>query len=146
LHFRPRFGHKSLNAPLASAADALFHSFDSNAGFKQLVDERVLERVRELDERGRARGLKGMKPQSDVLVRIGTERDDEGKVSKNGYGVLHLPWLAQQHPEWPEMIRREAAEIRATIREAHGVGLKYVIWAGMGGSAEDKAFNRRQGC
>jgi len=122
-----------------------FHSFDSNAGFKQLVDERALERVRELDERGRARGLGAMKPQSDVLVRIGTERDDEGKVSKNGYGVLHLPWLAQQHPEWPEMIRREAAEIRAAIREAHGVGLKYVIWAGMGGSAEDKAFQQAAG-
>jgi glucose-6-phosphate isomerase len=122
-----------------------FYSFRSNPGFEQLVDDRVVERVRALDQRGRARGPQAMKPKSDTLVRIGTERDDKGKVSKNGYGVLHLPWLAEQHPEWPEMIRREVGEIRAAIREAHGVGLKYVIWAGMGGSAEDKAFHQAAG-
>src|SRR5690606_39239216 len=59
---------------------------------------------------------------------------------KNGYGVLHLPWRAQHHPEWPAMIADEVKEIAAAIRKAHGVTMKYIIWAGMGGSAEDKAF------
>lgn len=122
-----------------------FYSFPFNPGFERLVDERVVECVRELDERGRAKGLRAMKPKSDVLVRIGTERNEKGKVSKNGYGVLHLPWLAQEHPEWPAMIRREVAAIREAIQEAHGVPLKYVIWAGMGGSAEDKAFYQAAG-
>lgn len=122
-----------------------FHSFPFNPGFERLVDERVVERVRDLDERGRVKGLKAMKPKSDTLVRIGTERNGKGKVSKNGYGVLHLPWLASEHPEWPAMIRREVREIREAIREAHGVPLKYLIWAGMGGSAEDKAFYQAAG-
>src|SRR5258708_8013424 len=36
------------------------------------------------------------------------------------------------------MIGREAGEIAAGIERAHGTRLRFLIWAGMGGSAEDK--------
>ena len=43
------------------------------------------------------------------------------------------------------MIRSEIEEVRKNIRRAHGVGVRYLIWAGMGGSAEDKAFYQSAG-
>ena len=122
-----------------------FHSFSLNPGYERLTDESVVERVRDLDRRGRKRGLEAMEPESDVLVRIGTERNGKGRVTKNGYGVLHLPWLVNEHPDWAGMIEREVADIAAAIRAAHRVPLKYLIWAGMGGSAEDKAFYQAAG-
>ena len=117
-----------------------FHSSSPNPGYDQLVNDRVLEKVRQLDQRARERGLESLKPLSNVLTRIGTEYDKQGRVTKNGYGVLHLPWRAQENPGWADMIRSEVEEIRRGIKQAHGVALKYLIWAGMGGSAEDKAF------
>ena len=117
-----------------------FHSATTNPGYDQLVSGRVYENVRRLDERARQRGLESLNPNSNLLVRIGTEFDKQSRVTKNGYGVLHLPWLARDNPGWAEMIRDEVEEIRGAIKQAHGVALKYLIWAGMGGSAEDKAF------
>ena len=38
------------------------------------------------------------------------------------------------------MVAGEVKQINAAVRDAHGVSVKYIIWAGMGGSAEDKAF------
>ena len=122
-----------------------FFSFRSNSGYDLLVKDRVLERVRRLDKKAREKGLASLQPKRDPLIRIGTEQDEAGRVTKNGYGVFHLPWLAEQNPQWPEMIVREVDELRAGIREAHGVGLKYLIWAGMGGSTEDKVFYQSAG-
>jgi glucose-6-phosphate isomerase len=65
---------------------------------------------------------------------------ENGRVTKNGYGVFDLPWQAEDHPEWPDKISRELDEIREGVRAAHGVPIKFLIWAGMGGSAEDKAM------
>jgi len=65
---------------------------------------------------------------------------ENGQVVKNGYGVFDLSWQAESHPEWPAKISAELDEIRAGIRAAHGVPVKFLIWAGMGGSAEDKAM------
>lgn len=116
------------------------HCFDPAPIYKTLVRESVLERVREIDRRAREEGLDSLKAESDPLIGIGMEVAEDGRVTKNGYGVLDLPWLAEQHPEWPGLIEQEVNEIRRNIRSEHGAPLKYLIWAGMGGSAEDKAF------
>jgi len=34
----------------------------------------------------------------------------------------------------------ELDEIKAAIRKTHGAKLRFLIWAGMGGSAEDKSM------
>lgn len=111
-----------------------------NPDHDEIVKAKLLDKVHATDRRARERGLHSLDPQSDPLVPLGMEVDDDGKVTKNGYGVLHLAWLAAEHPEWADAIVDEAAQLRERIRDTHGVSLKYVIWAGMGGSAEDKAF------
>ena len=65
------------------------------------------------------------------------------RSSKNSYGVLNLSWqAAAQHAEWAQTVTTELDGIRAGIKAAHGVPLQFLIWAGMGGSAEDKtAYN-----
>jgi glucose-6-phosphate isomerase len=68
------------------------------------------------------------------------EVDADGHVTKNSYGVFSLCWQAEQHPEWAGMIESEVAELRKRIRQTHAVPLRCVIWAGMGGSAEDKSM------
>lgn len=73
------------------------------------------------------------------------ETDSQGRVTKNGYGVFNLSWQAARHPEWPEMIAREVAELRSGIKRAHGVQPRYLLWCGMGGSAEDKAMYQAVG-
>ncbi len=116
------------------------YKFAANPYYDRLAADDVVARVRELDERARKDGLARLRPSEDRLIPIGMEIDGRGRVAKNGYGVLHLAWLAEQHPEWAEQIESEVAAIKTAIKEQHGVSLKYVIWAGMGGSAEDKAF------
>jgi glucose-6-phosphate isomerase len=102
--------------------------------------QNLLEKLRVLDARARRKGLESLDPQRNPLIRIGMEIDDRGRVTKNSYGVFNLAWQAQEHPEWPALIRQELAEIKKRIRENHRVPLKFLIWAGMGGSAEDKAM------
>jgi glucose-6-phosphate isomerase len=87
----------------------------------------------------REKGLRAL-PAGDPLVEIGMEVGQRGRVTKNSLGVLHLSWQAAEHPEWAGMIQEEAAGIRASIYAAHGVPLENLIWAGMGGSSEDKAM------
>ncbi|HWD99813.1 MAG TPA: hypothetical protein VG345_12275, partial [Bryobacteraceae bacterium] len=101
-----------------------------------------LDRVRRLDERARKEGLAAISPADDALVNIGMEVNAAGEVTKNSYGVLDLAWQAAECPGWPERVTAEVNEIRARIREAHGVNIRFLIWAGMGGSIEDKtAYN-----
>ena len=121
------------------------HSLPSNPGFERLREESVLERVRGLDTQAREHGLASLKPSADNLIPIGMEINGTGKVTKNGYGVLSLPGQAERHPEWADMVGEEVKQIRAAIRRDHGVRLRYLIWAGMGGSAEDKAFYQAAG-
>src|SRR6266853_3371929 len=66
------------------------------------------------------------------------EIDEQGHVTKSGYGVFDLSWQAQHHPEWPRRIEEELREILQRIENTHGTKLRFLIWAGMGGSAEDK--------
>jgi glucose-6-phosphate isomerase len=105
--------------------------------------EKVLERLRAIDERARADGLNAISPRDDSLVQIGMEIDARGHVTKNSLGVFDLSWQAQQDlespdPQWVRRVTSEIDEIRAAIRAAHGTSLRFVIWAGMGGSIEDK--------
>lgn len=93
-----------------------------------------------VDARARQEGLRSLDPESDPMISLGMEVSSRGRVKKNSYGVLHLPWLAAEHPEWAAQIETEVEEIRRGIKRAHGRSLRYIIWAGMGGSAEDKAF------
>jgi len=99
----------------------------------------VLKRLQALDSRVRRKGLKSLDPARGALIPIGMEIE-RGRVVKNSYGVFNLAWQAEDHPEWPQMIEREIAEIRESIAAVQRVPLKFVIWAGMGGSAEDKAM------
>ncbi|HYO84641.1 MAG TPA: hypothetical protein VES20_24780 [Bryobacteraceae bacterium] len=100
----------------------------------------VLEKLKAVDLRARRKGLESLDPGRNKLVRIGMESDADGNVSKNSYGVFNLAWQSQEHPDWPMRIGKELAEIKQSIRQLHGVPLRWVIWAGMGGSAEDKSM------
>lgn len=116
------------------------YGFPANPDYDRLIEERVLERVRETDRQAREQGLESLDASADCLIPVGMELDRRKRVTKNGYGCLHLSWLSERHEEWAERIAGEIDEIRRAVRRAHGVTLKYMIWAGMGGSAEDKAF------
>lgn len=100
----------------------------------------VLERLRVLDSRVRRKGLASLSPERNPLIGIGMEIDAKGRVVRNGYGVFSLPWQAAHHAEWPGTIEREIREAREAIRETHCAPLRFLIWAGMGGSAEDKSM------
>lgn len=100
--------------------------------------ELVLKRLRALDARVQREGFAGL-DSADKLVAIGMETDGNGRVTKNGYGVFNLVWQAERNPEWARQINDEVQQIRHSIRQAHGATLRFVIWAGMGGSSEDKA-------
>jgi glucose-6-phosphate isomerase len=100
----------------------------------------VLARLRALDSKARRHGVEGLDPSRNELIAIGMETTSEGRVIKNGYGVFHLAWLAAKDRQAPQRIRDEIDAIRAGIHATHGVTLKYVLWAGMGGSAEDKSM------
>lgn len=93
-----------------------------------------------LDSRARRKGLAALDPGRNRLIGLGMEISSNGAVAKNGYGVFSLAWQAEHHAEWPETIEREVCEARAAIRQAHGAQLRFLIWAGMGGSAEDKSM------
>jgi glucose-6-phosphate isomerase len=111
----------------------------TQTSFERLTKERVLEKLRDIDTSARQGGLQALNS-SDPLVGIGVETDASGKVTKNSYGVLNLSWQAQLHPEWADQIAAEVAEIRKRLEQAHHTRLRFLIWAGMGGSIEDKSM------
>ncbi|MBV6430719.1 MAG: Glucose-6-phosphate isomerase [Bryobacteraceae bacterium] len=118
----------------------LFHDNpDSSATYTEFEKQHVLERVKALDAKARRKGLAELDPGRNPLIGLGMEVNAAGKVTKNSYGVFHLSWMAAQHAEWPAEAARQVSEIRRGIREAHRAPLQFVIWAGMGGSAEDKS-------
>lgn len=112
----------------------------SSTLFQQFIKDDVLARLTALDRRVRKKGLESLDPGRGRLVPIGTEMDASGRVTKNGYGVLSLPWRARQDGDWAERVNAELEEIKSRLRETHGTRLRFLIWAGMGGSAEDKAM------
>ena len=119
---------------------SLYHDKPASAETWAVFERQdVLVRLKALDSKARRKGLETLDPSKNPLIRLGMEVNAKGRVTKNGYGVFHLSWLAAQHPEWPDMVRDQLGEIRKRIRETHAAPLDFVIWAGMGGSAEDKS-------
>ena len=110
----------------------------ATAGNFQTQD--ILEKLKVLDSRARRKGLAALDPAKNPLIHLGMEIDGSGLVTKNSYGVFNLSWQAEHHKEWPEVIGQELDQIKRAIRAAHKVPLKFLIWAGMGGSAEDKSM------
>jgi hypothetical protein len=55
-----------------------------------------------------------------------------------GSGAFGQASRAARHPEWAGQVAAEASELRAAIKSAHQAPLRFLIWAGVGGSAEDK--------
>jgi glucose-6-phosphate isomerase len=112
----------------------------SLASAESFEAQNILEKLKVLDSRARRKGLESLDPSKNPLIPLGTEIDGNGVVTKNSYGVFNLSWQAEQHKEWPEVIAKELDEIKQNIRDAHKAQLKFLIWAGMGGSAEDKSM------
>ncbi len=111
---------------------------------EQFQKEHVLARLRALDSRARRKGLKSLDPSKNPLIGIGMEIDRR-RVKKNSYGVFNLSWQSEQNPDWADRILSELAEIRDGIRKTHRAPLQFLIWAGMGGSAEDKSMYNAAG-
>jgi hypothetical protein len=112
---------------------------ESESTFARIQEASLLRSLKALDSRARRKGLASLDPSRGTLIPIGMEIE-KGHVTKNGYGVFDLAWQAEEHREWPEIVARELDEIRAGIREAHKTSIRFLIWAGMGGSSEDKAM------
>ncbi len=110
----------------------------SDANFSLLRKDSLIERLKALDSRANRKGLDGLDPERNRLIRIGMEINAQGRVTKSGYGVFDLAWQAAHHKEWAGNIAAELDQIRERIHEVHGTSLRFLIWAGMGGSAEDK--------
>jgi len=111
---------------------------NSEGACRSLLDLNLLERGRVLDSRARRKGLSSLDPSRNPLIRIGMQVSPDGLVTRNGYGVFSLAWRPARQGEWLEQVMQEAGQLRAAIREAHGVPLRFLIWAGGDGSAEDK--------
>ncbi|MEJ7607168.1 MAG: hypothetical protein WKF37_13105 [Bryobacteraceae bacterium] len=105
----------------------------------------VLEKLKSLDARARRKGIESLDPSRNSLIGLGMELSAKGIVTKNSYGVFNLSWQAPQHPEWAGQVSLELQALKKGIREAHAVPLRFLIWAGMGGSAEDKAMYQALG-
>jgi glucose-6-phosphate isomerase len=120
---------------------SLYHdSPPSTPYYRRFEQDHVLARLKALDSRARRKGLAALDPSRNRLIPIGMEIDARGRVTKNSYGVFHLSWWAQRNPSCAAAVMSELDEIRARIRQAHGTPLRFLIWAGMGGSAEDKSM------
>jgi len=103
---------------------SLFHHH-TKPHYETLVQEKVLERARRLAR------LRSLHASDDPLVPICMEVDERGRVTKNCLGVLDLAWQAAEHPEWAQMIQEEVRALPPADN---------LIWAGMGGSSEDKSM------
>ncbi len=120
---------------------SLFHDTPSSASYlEQFEEDSVLQRLESLDSRAKRKGLDSLDPTKNRLIPLGMEIDGHGRVTKNSYGVFNLSRQVESRPEWPDMIAAELQEIRTRIRDRHKAPLRFLIWAGMGGSAEDKSM------
>lgn len=117
----------------------------STAAFRRFEAESVIERLKSLSRCVREHGVASLKPDEEPLIRLGMEIDGDGNVTKSLLGVFDLSWQAQEHPEWAGEIVREVEAVRSRLQQAHGVPLRFLIWAGMGGSIEDKLLYHAAG-
>lgn len=122
---------------------SLYHDCSASKTYLESIQqENLLERLKALISKANRRGLEALDPARNRLIRIGMEIDAAGRVAKNCYGVLELSWQAAHHREWADTVEREVAAIRGELESTQRTRLRFLIWAGMGGSAEDKhAYN-----
>ncbi|MFN7920735.1 MAG: hypothetical protein U0Q16_11595 [Bryobacteraceae bacterium] len=119
---------------------ALYHDSPSCSDIAAKIEkEDLLARVKVLDARAERKGLDSLDPEKNELIGLGMEINS-GRVTKNSYGVLNLAWKAERDGDWGTRVAAEVEEIRQRIRSTHGAKLRFIVWAGMGGSAEDKAM------
>jgi len=117
----------------------------TTAASQRFEAESVIDRLKDLCRRSRVEGLAALRAEQDPLIRIGMEVDAEGAVAKNSLGVFDLSWQAREHPEWAADITHEVEAVRARLQQAHGTPPRFLIWAGMGGSIEDKVLYHAAG-
>ncbi len=119
----------------------LYHDFPSSTDVAESFEKQnILAKLKALDSRARRKGLESLDPARNSLIGLGTEIDADGHVTKNSYGIFNLSWQAELQHQWPDQVMGELDEIRNGIKKTHNAPLKFLIWAGMGGSAEDKAM------
>jgi glucose-6-phosphate isomerase len=122
---------------------SLFHdqpSGETQRHFERFLQEDILARLRSTDETARRNGVAALDSAADPLIPLGMELDSAGRVTRNCYGVFNLSWQAELHPEWADRVTTEVQEIKQCAREIQNAPLRYLIWAGMGGSIEDKSM------
>ncbi len=73
--------------------------------------------------------------------KFSAERIPASLKSSDGEIALN----AEKHLDWAGQVAAEAAELRAAIRSAHQVPLRFVIWAGEGASAADASLYHAAG-
>ena len=112
----------------------------SEAFAHRFQERKVLPRLKALDAKARRHGVAALDPARNELIRIGMETAAGGQVTRNCYGLFHLSWLAEKHPEWPRIVLDELDEIKAAIRTTHGVSLRFLLWTGAAGSTADQAM------
>jgi len=119
----------------------LYHDIPSSSDVAESFEKQnILAKLKALDSRARRKGLESLDPARNFLIGLGTEIDAGGHVTKNSYGIFNLSWQAELQHQWPDQVVSELEEIRNRIKTTHNAPLKFLIWAGMGGSAEDKAM------
>ena len=125
-----------------------FHndSPDSQTHFAAIEKQDLLARLQALSSRVLRKGPGSLDPSRNRLIPITMELDETGSaVKKDLLGVFQLSWAAAHHPEWADAIRLELETIRQGILAAHRAPLRFLIWAGMGGSIEDKSMYHAMG-
>src|SRR5881628_1808393 len=106
---------------------SLFNDENSESHYQRFLQEKVLARLRGLEERALRDGLERLDPASDILIPVGMEVDPGGRVTKDCYGVFNLSWQAESNPEWPDQVEQEVSELRRRIQERHGASLRFLI-------------------
>jgi len=76
-------------------------------------EKKVLARLEALDAKARRHGVAALDASRNELIGIGMETAPGGQVTRNCYGVFHLSWLAEKHPEWPRLILDELDDLDA---------------------------------
>ena len=118
---------------------AFYHDSPSSKEYADCIrNEHLRERVKALVARANRKGLESIDPARNRLIRIGMEIDEADHVIRNCYGVFDLSWQGVHHDAWASAIESELADIRKQLEAANQTRLRFLIWVGMGGSAEDK--------
>jgi glucose-6-phosphate isomerase len=110
----------------------------SQSAYRRFERENVLPRLRRLVDAAR-RDLSALNAADDPLIAIGMETASDGQVMRNGYGMFEMAWRREAHARWARQVNEELGSIARDIKAAHGTPIRFLVWAGMGGSVEDKS-------